>query len=151
MSRSRRGRRSRDKGTSFERLVANAIRAHAPSAVVRRGKQSHLADEGDVVVEIDGHPLARLWIECNHSSKESIATKLAQAEADCAKWDRWVNDQRMVPVVVWRRTGSPSVNVTCRFAALVALINLSSTVEFTSAADSATVTLSLADFLGGFA
>lgn len=106
------GKRSREKGAQFERLICQLVRACDPLADVRRGKQSHLADEPDVVIAAGAGWLPRLWLECHHGAV-SIGSKLLQAERDCG--------DRGVPVVIWRRTGSRAINATLRFGDLVVL------------------------------
>jgi hypothetical protein len=113
------GKTSRTKGRAFEQLVANMCRAAFPGRTVRRGKQSHLADEPDVVVE--GVPL---WIECQHADRATPAKKMEQAVKDSyAQFHKLPP----IPVVVWRRTGSREVLATIRLGdlSIVALNNLS--------------------------
>lgn len=105
------GKLSRSKGNAFERLICQLVRATDPTADVRRGKQSHLADEPDVVITAGAGWLPRLWLECHHGAV-STESKLLQAEHDCGAH---------VPVVIWRRTGSRAINATLRFVDLVIL------------------------------
>jgi hypothetical protein len=101
------GRRA--KGHSFERLIANAYRKRWPDAVVRRSQQSHKAHEPDVVVED-----VPLWTECNHATNANPMAKLLQAERDTADVT-----ETIWPVVVWRKTGSRTINATMRYGTLM--------------------------------
>jgi hypothetical protein len=101
----------RTKGHTFERLIANAYRKRWPDAVVRRSQQSHKAHEPDVVVED-----VPLWTECNHATNANPMAKLLQAERDTADVT-----ETIWPVVVWRKTGSRTINATMRMRTLAAL------------------------------
>jgi hypothetical protein len=96
----------RNKGAAFERLVCELLREAWPDCKVRRGKQSHLADEPDVVVTAPttGDWRGNLWIECQHASRATPAAKMSQAQHDSAGTGMW-------PIVVWRATGGRSVSV----------------------------------------
>ncbi len=102
----------RNKGHSFERLIATAYRKRWPDRVVRRSIQSHQAFEPDVVVE--GVPL---WTECQHATNASPLVKLAQAERDV----RSVTEP-IYPVVVWRKTGGRTINVTMRLGSMLSMV-----------------------------
>lgn len=112
------GRKSRNKGAAFERLVVNTIKKAWPDVEVRRGKQSHYADEPDVVVrmltETDNICDRRdtLWIECQHANAPSPAKKMEQARRDAGAGAPHRGPASSVPVVVWRRTGSREVQAT---------------------------------------
>lgn len=111
------GAHQRNKGRSFEQLVADAYRKRWPAATVRRSLQAHQPYEPDVVIE--GHPLgARFWTECQHADSPAPLTKLAQAERDITKLN---SSQPRLPLVVWRKSGSRTVNVTTRMWCLDAL------------------------------
>jgi hypothetical protein len=104
------GKHSRDKGRSFEQLVATAYRRQWKEATVRRALQAHRAFEPDVVVE--GHALgARFWTECQHADSPEPLVKLAQAERDI---NRLNTNVVRLPLVVWRRSGSRTVQLTTR-------------------------------------
>lgn len=106
------GKKSRTKGNAFERLVCGLVRAADPDAVVRRGKQSHLADEPDVVVVEGRGLLPRLWIECHHG-KTSPAIKLAQAVSDVDAYERGSGSElSRIPVVISRKTGERYLKAT---------------------------------------
>lgn len=102
----------RNKGAAFERLICKMLREAWPDCEVRRGKQSHKADEPDVVVTA---PTAddlrgRLWIECQHANAATPAKKWMQAERDMlAARPQGKNPH---PVVIWRATGSRTISVT---------------------------------------
>lgn len=106
------GKKSRTKGRSFEQLVADVYRTQWPAAVVRRSLQAHRAYEPDVVVE--DHRLGqRLWTECQHADASTPLQKLAQAERDILALNR-PTGPRLLPIVVWRSTGSRTVSLTTR-------------------------------------
>ncbi len=71
--RSERGRKSREKGAKFERLVANIFKSDFPRARRMFGQ----ARDGDEVPDVGGTPF---WIECTDSGA-SIGSKLAQGLA----------------------------------------------------------------------
>ncbi len=110
------GKHQRDKGKGFEQLVADAYRQAWPTATVRRSLQAHRAYEPDVVIE--AHPLgSRFWTECQHADAPTPLVKLAQAERDIAACNR----TNYLPLVVWRKSGSRTVNVTTRMWVIEAL------------------------------
>ncbi len=109
------GATSRTKGHDHERAIATAYRAAWPHATVRRGEQTQLAWEPDVVVL--GDPLLdRLWTECQLSRQPAPHAKLAQAERDILVLvNRKLCDvHHRLPLVVWRRHGHAPVHVTTR-------------------------------------
>lgn len=125
---------SRDKGRAFEQLIVRAFKKRWPDRVIRRGKQSHHADEPDVVIEGSS-----LWIETFHSSVTSPLKKLAQAERDIAR-----GGVHWWPVVVWRKTGGRTIQATMRVIALVATTG----GEFWGGGNDLVVTLDFEDWLG---
>lgn len=110
------GAHSRTKGHTFERLVADAYRKAWPTAQVRRSLQAHQPFEPDVVVEglEAAHPAQLLWTECQHADAPTPNGKLAQAERDLAALSLPPGHRRRLPVVVWRKSGSKTVNMTTR-------------------------------------
>jgi hypothetical protein len=110
------GKKSRDKGAAFERLIVNTIAAAFPDAKVFRTMQADRAHQSDVHVAAGPSVLPRLWIECHHG-KESISAKLQQAVGDAAAAGR----TDAIPIVVWRRTRALDVNVTLHLRQLVHL------------------------------
>ncbi len=140
------GRRSRNKGAAFERLVVNMIKGAWPDVDVRRGKQSHLADEPDVVVtaaDVRGD----LWIECQHANAPSPASKMDQARRDSERADDTPLSETRVPVVVWRRTGARAILATTSLTILVWLIH----GDMRAGAGDVLVTVDLADLLSALA
>lgn len=103
---------SRAKGKTFERAVATAYRERWPDRVVRRALQAEKAHEPDVVVE--GLPL---WTECCCADSRSALSKLMQAERDCLH-----RLHELCPVVVWRKTGAKTTQVTMRLATLASTL-----------------------------
>ena len=131
------GKGARDKGAAFERLIVRQLKeafADQPWAEgIRRGKQSHTADECDVV----GVP--GLWLELQHADRVTPLAKLEQAIGD----EHRAGGHRRLCAAITRRTGAISIRVTMRLGDLDELrggINLAPVVEHP-------VTLSLADFI----
>lgn len=127
----------RNKGAAFERLVCKLLREAWPDCEVRRGKQSHKADEPDVVV-IPSEPWnwrARLWIECQHATRATPAEKMEQARRDSSGTDCW-------PIVVWRATGSRSISVSM-------LVSVSNGEIWSGLFGDTLATLSLEEWLRG--
>lgn len=93
------GRKSRNKGSAFERLIANALKPYWPTA--RRGiGQARSAGE---VADVEGTPY---WFELKRQKKCSIPAAIRQAEA--------ATDGR--PVVVVTKDDWEPIQVTHRFA-----------------------------------
>ncbi len=117
LSRSKLGRRSKAKGSNFEREVKNQLITLLgpmyPNLIVRRSLQAERAYESDVVVEGDGIPqrILDIWFECNHSNDPNPLLKLAQAVRDTDIASKHSGRRRM-PAVVWRKTRSHTDNVT---------------------------------------
>ncbi len=110
------GLMQRVKGKRYERSIANVLRRHWPSAIVRRASQAERADNPDVFVEGGPTLLADLWIEAQDARTPTPIAKLQQAERDIESWLRRrphtiVN---RMPVVIWHRTGERTSNVTTR-------------------------------------
>lgn len=114
------GRMQRVKGATFERLVANKMRAAFPGTEWKRALQSDGAWNSDVHCYA-GHGILRtLWLECNHSNNPPVEAKLEQAENDSERVEA-TQGAPWRPIVVWRKTGSPVINVSTR---LWVLLNL---------------------------
>lgn len=102
---------SRTKGVEFEQRIARDLRGVLPRATVHRSSQADRAYAPDVVIDGDVPPLVRrLWLECQDSRQPSPLDKLAQAERDTAHH----SVATPLPIVVWHKTGSRTVNVTLR-------------------------------------
>lgn len=108
------GKTERNRGNAFERLICNVVRSLDPYALVRRGKQSHLADEPDVVIAAGMGRLNTLWIECHHGKTPAHA-KLIQAEHDALYSTRGTY---WSPVVIWRKPRERVVYATMRLGVL---------------------------------
>ncbi len=52
LSRRRRGAMSRRKGRAFEQKIARMLRERLPHATIRRGRQSHRADESVPLAQV---------------------------------------------------------------------------------------------------
>lgn len=78
------GRSQRLKGHNYEREVANEFRTVYSHGSVRRGNQTHRADESDVLVN-EGKFGPRLWIECKKGKQPNIRSALRQATEDSVK------------------------------------------------------------------
>lgn len=113
------GKMSREKGKRFERRIADDLRRLWPTATVRRSLQAHRAYEPDVVVEGAAPELARrLWLELTHGRAPQPLEKLAQAERDIRSTTLF---PWRIPVAVWHRHGTRTVNATLRLDALNAI------------------------------
>lgn len=115
------GKLSRRKGRSFEQLIATCYRETWPAAKVRRSLQAHKPYEPDVVIEPASNLPAwvtALWTECQHAQDPTPLDKLAQAERDIAEFNvnrpSTVRGHARVPIVVWRKHGSSTINLTTR-------------------------------------
>lgn len=87
------GKMQRNKGASFERLVAKKIAAVRPDLMAKRGLgQARSASE---VPDVD---VPGLWIECKHHIKVDVDKAMEQAE-------RVAGDR--TPVVVYRHNRGP--------------------------------------------
>ena len=102
----------RRKGANFERKIVRMLKARLPHATIRRGKQSHLADECDVPIVGAGDPWDSLWMELQDARRPTPRLKLAQAIADAQKAAERDGKPRL-PMVVWHRLGERTIQVTC--------------------------------------
>lgn len=101
----KRGKRSKTKGNSFERLTAKKFKAAYDEELVRTpqsggfAKKSAKAGEfrGDIVPANDDIDLS-LHIECKNAKTWSLPTWFRQAEEDCP--------EGKVPVVVFHQHGT---------------------------------------------
>lgn len=109
---SKTGKRNREKGKEFERVVADAMKIvfnHHPTYFkaypleVRRSSQAERAYEADVIIESPAAPqwLLDMWIECENAKDPKTEDKMAQAIHDAAQATLRTSRQR-TPVVVWR-------------------------------------------------
>lgn len=88
---------NRQKGSTFERLVADYLAAEYDDRVDRRVKTG-AADKGDVGgVRVNGH---RLVLECKNTKKLELPAWTREARVEAA------NDGAPVGVVVHKRHGS---------------------------------------------
>ena len=109
------------KGATFERLVAARFREAFPASEWKRALQSDGAFNSDVHC-FKGHGVFRsLWIECNHSNNPPVEAKLQQAERDAARVEPPAQVQGWREIVVWRKTGSSTINVTMRLRTFLEL------------------------------
>jgi hypothetical protein len=106
----------RAKGSSFERLVADYLKANGFPFADRRVKTG-AKDKGDIGgVYILGQPIV---LECKNTSKISLGTWAAEAEAER------VNDGALAGVIVHKRHGKGKAGeqwVTMPLADLVAIL-----------------------------
>ena len=114
------GARERTYGHDFERMVASDLRTAFPAATVHRSSQADRAYASDVCVEGEAPTLVhRIWWECQTAADPTPIDKLAQAERDLADFHgRGALAPWKLPVVVWRRKRSRTVNATMRLATL---------------------------------
>lgn len=113
VSRAALGRRSRNKGKSFELVVRDHIRRGAPgleTLTVRRSSQAERAWDADLIIEGSGIPewMLELWVECEHANDPDPRKKFAQASRDASLASARSGRSR-TPVVIWRKTASRSV------------------------------------------
>ena len=114
---------STTKGKDFERKVAAQLRELWPDATIHRSSQADRAYAPDVVIEGDAPQLARrLWLELNDARNPQPLKKLERAERDLKLKSlddyRW---ERALPVVVWHRLGSKSIQATMRMRTMAVL------------------------------
>ena len=95
----------RRKGANFERKIVRMLKARLPHATIRRGKQSHLADEPDIVIQGAGDSWDVLWLELQDARRPTPIAKVKQAIGDCG--------EGRLPAVVWHRLGERTIQVTC--------------------------------------
>lgn len=108
----------RTKGHSFERRIARDYRkVFDPPDRVRRGRQTHRADEPDVVVN---H--APLWTECGHGAVMNPLAKLKQAEKEARIAGRiGVTGRAEHLVVAVTRRNRAAIRATMRLETLMRL------------------------------
>lgn len=106
----------RAKGSSFERLVADYLKAHGFPFTDRRVKNG-AKDKGDIGGV--GTTAGRLVFECKNTSKISLGTWAAEAETER------VNDEALAGVIVHKRHGKGQAKdqwVTMTLADLTAIL-----------------------------
>ena len=106
----------RQKGSSFERMVADFLKAHGFPFADRRVK-SGAKDKGDIGGV--GTEAGRLVLECKNTSKISLGTWAAEAETER------VNDEALAGVIVHKRHGKGKAEdqwVTMTLADLTAIL-----------------------------
>jgi hypothetical protein len=130
---------SRQRGKSFERKIAAAIRKRIPSIApdVRRSIQSRKAEESDVT----GVP--GWWIECQDAANPTPVEKLEQAERDSIA-TQVAGGELCWCVAITHRKRSQTIQASMR---LRALTMLTSGRYPESALSEAVVTLDFNDFL----
>lgn len=117
----KRGRRSRNKGASFERLIAKKFKEFFGVDLVRTpqsggfAKKSVKADEfrGDIV-SADKDKELLLHIECKNAQTWSLPAWLRQAEGDCPK-DK-------IPCVIMHKPNSSQDYVTLKLEDFMSLV-----------------------------
>lgn len=139
------GLMSRVKGKAYERKIAALFRANWPDAVVRRASQAERAFNSDVFVEGGPDLLWRLWLELTDSKKPNVMLKLGQAENDAFAWNqRFPEQARRLPVVIWHVTGERNAQVTMPMWVLDAIRG----IEWQTAMQVEPATMDLRDFVG---
>jgi hypothetical protein len=106
----------RQKGSSFERLVADFLKANGFPFADRRVK-SGAKDKGDIGGV--GIEAGRLVLECKNTSKISLGTWAAEAEVER------LNDKALAGVIVHKRHGKGKAEdqwVTMTLADLTAIL-----------------------------
>lgn len=118
---SRRARRSRTSGRTFERTIVNWLKARYQdqpwAQELRRSDQTHRAWLSDVT----GVP--GLWIECQLATTPFPARKLQQAMRDVAEYA--VAGKKAIPIAVTKRKHSASTEVTLCLGDLARLLRAS--------------------------
>ena len=140
---SQRGRLSRTKGGAFERKIVRMLKARLPHATIRRGKQSHLADEPDVVVAGGGDQLwDRLWLELQDARTPTPELKAKQADRD--------SGEESLPIAVTHKLGAKTIQATMPYWVLDEIVNglvYDPTYMSKSSNETVMVTLDFADLL----
>lgn len=81
-ARKKKGKRSRRKGSTFERDIANQLKPIFPNA--KRAGLRQTQSGSDDAPDVDGCP--PFWIETKHGKKTNPRAALAQAEEAMAAW-----------------------------------------------------------------
>lgn len=121
------GRRSRNKGKSFELVIRDrvilAFGAQLPNLIVRRSSQAERAHEADLIIEGPGVPtsLSLLWVECEHAKAPDPRAKWAQACRDSAIFTKKMAIVRH-PVVCWRKNGERTLWATASLDSLSSIL-----------------------------
>lgn len=134
------GKLSSLKGKTYERRIANVLRAKWPGIEVRRSSQADRAVQSDIYVANGNEKLERIWWELTDARKPDPIDKLEQAERDSRFSSRFGAISRL-PVVVWHRIGERCSYATTRLWVLDAVRGV------TSAVRSEAVTMPLEQFL----
>lgn len=142
---------SRQKGKTFERVIAAELRKRWAGATIHRSSQADRAYAADVVIEGEAPQLLReLWLEMEDAREPNPRKKLEQAERDCTrlltKSGSAPGYQLRIPVIIWHRYRERSIQATMRLSTLQYL-RWALDVRDPSPVDGALVTISLGDFL----
>lgn len=100
------GKMQRNKGATFERLVANKIKALRPDLMPKRGIGQARSSSEVPDVDIKG-----LWVECKHHVKVDVEAAMRQAKEAATS-----HGAGRVPVVIYRNNRGP---IRVRFYAAV--------------------------------
>jgi len=118
---SKRGSRSKNKGSSYERTIAGKFKAKFNADLVRTpqsggfAKNISKADEfrGDIVLADKDYDF-KLHIECKNSKTWSLPKWIKQAEEDCPK--------NKIPLVIFHKHGTSKDYVTLSLEDLFSLV-----------------------------
>lgn len=118
---SKMGRRSRNKGSNYERTIAKRFKAEFNVDLVRTpqsggfAKQCERADDfrGDII-PVEKNIDFKLHIECKNSKNWSLPAWLRQAEEDCPK--------ERIPIVVFHQHGTSQDYVCVKLENFLSLI-----------------------------
>jgi hypothetical protein len=129
------GKKSRDKGASYEREIANLFKTVYPDA--KRGiGQARSASE---VPDVDGTPF---WVECkDHKATLNLAKVYVKATIDRAKSPTIVSQTKPI-VIVWKRHRGRTDYATMVMSTLFDVVKAGTVQRFESF-----VTLELKSFL----
>lgn len=124
----KRGRRSKNKGASYERTIASKFKAFYDTELVRTpqsggfAKKSAKAGEfrGDVVPVEDDIELT-IHIECKNTKNWNLPAWLRQSERDCVKGK--------IPVVVFHKFGTSKDYITLSLDDFFKLVPKSAVVK----------------------
>lgn len=108
---SKRGRSSRQKGASFEREIAKRFQERYGIEFVRTPQSGGFAKnraesegfKGDIV-PVDKNTEVKVHVECKSQKTWALPKWIDQAKGDCP--------EGKVPIVVFRRFGTPQIYVT---------------------------------------